>query len=291
VLLCYVLMKVGASHVAKAAAITHSGWLAMQWTVLPHFFDAVKEGTWGIFINGTSAYNNVLWTMTTEFFGSFLVFGFLLLFASSRYRWVLYGLIGLITFNTWFLAFLVGMVFADLYSNGIIKQKVRGIGALALLVLGIFIGGYPIGPVKGTIYEYITLPYITHIDNLVLHMVLAASLIVFAVLSTKQVAHVLSYRRVSTLGRYTFSLYLIHIPVLFTVTTGLFIYLQRHMGYNRAVFLAIVVSVPLLWASAWVFEKYVDAPAIRFARYIADVYQGRRLLPIPEFLTLYGERI
>jgi len=291
VLLCYVPMKLGLSHVARAAAITHSGWLALQWTAVPHLFTAIKEGTWGIFTNGASAYNNVLWTMTTEFFGSFLVFGFLLLFAGSRYRWVLYGLIGLMTFNTWLIGFIVGMVFADLYSMGIIKQKVRGIGMLAVLALGIFMGGYPIGGVKGTIYEYITLPYITQIDNMVLHLALGASLVVFAVLSTKQVTDMLNSKPISGLGRYTFSLYLTHIPVLFTVTTALFIFFQRHMGYNRSVLSAIAVSVPLLWVSTWLFEKYVDAPAIGFARYIAEVYEGKRALVIPALFIRYRENL
>src|SRR5690348_7984125 len=110
VLVCYLCMKLGLSHIS-AYTQTHSGWLAANWNFVPHLTNAIKTAVWSIFIITTNPvpggipYNNVLWTMLVEFPGSFLVFGTLMLFGKSNRRWILYAILAIITVNSWFLGF------------------------------------------------------------------------------------------------------------------------------------------------------------------------------------------
>lgn len=291
VLICYLLIKLGVSHTTQAAAVTQSGWLAINWTFVPDLFVAIREGALGIFISGQSVYNNVLWTMTTEFIGSFLVFGFALLFAHSKHRWIVYGLLLIILFNTWFIPFIIGMLFADLYSKGYLQQRKRGFTAILLVGIAIFCGGFPVGSTANTLYAVFELPATVGINNLVLYTTIGASIAVYAVLTTAQIAKVFSMKYMRMLGRYTFSLYLVHIPVLFTLTTGLFLYFNHFMGYNRAVAVAILCSLPVVGLATWLFERYVDAPAVRFSRYLAHVYEGKRDIAIPQVILDYRDRL
>ncbi len=281
VFICYILIKLGLSHAQQASIITHSGWLGVQWNFIPHIYDVFVNGTWGIFTIGQSAYNNVLWTMMIEFAGSFLVFGALLIFGKSTHRWVLYLALLIITCNTWFLGFILGMILADLTANGFVQRKKRKLWFISsLLAVGIFLGGYPFSGTQGTIYEYLTIPHLVGTVNFVsIYMLVGATAIVSLVVMSTQVARVLALKYISKLGTYTFSLYLIHLPILFTFTTFGFIHLHNHFGYNMSVILALLASVPLIIIATYLFERYVDKPSIRFSGYLAAIYLGDRQVP------------
>jgi peptidoglycan/LPS O-acetylase OafA/YrhL len=286
ILICYTLIKLGLSHTQEAAAVTRSSWLAISWNFVPHLFTAIQNGIFGIFVTGSNIYNNVLWTMTSEFSGSFLVFGTLLMFARSRYRWLVYAALLAITFNTWLLGFVIGMVFADLYSRGIIVQKDRNfMTAGVLLLLGLYLGGYPFGTDLGTTAYAIfgKLPF-QGVNYQPMCTTLGASLLVFVVLWTAQFASVLRKKRISVIGKYTFSLYLVHLPILYTFTAGIFVYAYRFMGYNKAVLLAVVLSVPVVWGATVLFEKYIDSKSVAFASYCSDIYFGKQELRLKERL-------
>ncbi|MEI6101908.1 MAG: acyltransferase, partial [Eubacteriales bacterium] len=50
------------------------------------FFGALYEGFFGSFFRHQAEYNSQLWTMSYEFYGSFLVFGFCLIFGNRKNR-------------------------------------------------------------------------------------------------------------------------------------------------------------------------------------------------------------
>lgn len=292
VLLCYVLMKIDANYAHAAADVTGSTWLADNWTFAPHLGEAIKQATVGIFaglvIPITHPYNNVLWTMATEFVGSFIVFFALLLFGKSRYRFVLYAGVLVMTFNTWLLGFMIGMVLADLYANGLIAERRRRWWVLSgILLLAIYLGGYPFdGPdLSHTAYAPISAPMFSTLHHQTLATTIGAAILVVAVLSTTQVAAFLRRKRLSVIGKYTFSLYLIHLPVLYGMTTGLFLVFHQVLGYNKAVGLAVLISVPVVWIVTVLFEKFVDAKAVALASYVADIYFGKRQLGLQDKLA------
>lgn len=268
-MICLLLIKFGVSRqVSDAAEITGSNWLAGTWDVSAGFFSALYSGAIDIFISQGSPYNNVLWTMMTEFIGSFIVFTFALTVGKSRYRWVAYIWLSVLCFNSWFLAFVLGMMMADLYVQGYIKPVAKKWIPGALLLGGLFLGSYPHKNADTTFYSFMDLSVFSkfHVDEKILYLTVGAFILILGVMLSDGVKAWLQKPKVSILGKYTFSLYLIHLPVLYSFTVATFLLLRTNMGYNMSVFLAFLLSIPILWVATVSFEKYVDSPSIRLAR-------------------------
>lgn len=283
VMIAWLLITIGLSHNPQAFAITHSVWLSGEWNLVPNFFEALWQGTWAIFTigqplftSGPVSYNPVLWTMLYEFVGSFIVFGTVGLFGKLQKRWIVYLFLVLLTFQTWYLGFVIGMVLADQYAarrfpfNGVSWRFM-----LFILTVGVFFGGYPFfGPTSTSLYSTLEIFSLTNVQNLSLYTTIGAMFLIVGVLTVPFITRFFSSKIISSLGKYTFSLYLVHKPVLFTLTTGLFVWLYSFMGFNRAALMAIVISIPFLMLVTYVFEKYVDAPSIRLSGIFANWLLG-----------------
>lgn len=277
VMIAFLLLSAGLVFLKQeVSVITGSEWLQKSWRVTPDFFTAIQSGAFGSFIKQGNPYNNVLWTMVYEFAGSFLVFGSLLIFGKLKYRWVFYGFLAFATFNTWFFAFVAGMVMADLYARGYLVTKKYRWWVTAPLVAGVlFLGAYPYKSVEGTLYQYITLPSLD-INWSIFYLTIASIGAVAAVLLCKQIAVLFRRSFMSKLGKYTFALYLIHLPVLYTFGMAMFLvfYQKLELGYNLSALLAIATSMPLVAGVTVLFERYIDAPSVRLSSYVANILLG-----------------
>lgn len=281
ILIAFILLSLHLSHAQLAASITQSGWLSGAWGFVPNLIDAIQGGVYGIFIQSGNIYNNALWTMAIEFTGSFIVFGFLALFSKSKYKVIFYIFLLIATFNTWFMGFVLGMILADLYSKDIIKQKVRKwFVFVPALVIGLFLGGYPLFGDNNTIYHYI-FPHVLDINWVIVSLSIGATILILIVLSTAQVAGLFANKFVSKLGKYTFSLYLVHLSILYTLTTAIFLVLDKKigLGYNMSAVLAIISSIPVVLTATILFEKYVDSQSIKLSSYVGGVLLGTTKTP------------
>lgn len=279
-ILVFLLVILGLSINRQATIdITHSGSLATNWNFIPDFFEAIKQGTTTIFLQSGGSYNTVLWTMYYEFIGSFIVFVTLLVFGLSRYRLIIYGALAWLTFGMWFFGIILGMVLADIYAH---RSQIflvgRRIWTWPVLIGGLLIGGYPILSTKGTVYELLTNANYTDEQNAAIYMSLGAILVVIAVLSAPPLTRILKHPRISILGRYTYSLYLVHTLVFYTLGTTLFVMFSHHFGMNKSALFAIALSLPAIALATWLFERYIDAPSIRFANFFSDIMLERREL-------------
>lgn len=283
-IIAWILIQAGAGRLTSAAGeVAGSSNLAKKWQFDPSLFDVIKAGTLDVFVEykgGGSAINNVLWTMNVEFLGSFLVFGFLLLFAQSRLRWLAYVALLIGTFDTWYLGFIIGMMIADAHSLGWLERFKRWYVTLPLIIVTLFFASFP-RKHKGTIYEVFDLGFIGANER-VTYLTLASTLALLVVLLSASVAKVLRTKFMSTLGRYTFSLYLTHLLVIFTVSSAVVIFAHDKIGYNAAALLAFLVSLPVFIIVAFLFERYIDAPSIKFARFVGAVYRGERTVEGPD---------
>jgi peptidoglycan/LPS O-acetylase OafA/YrhL len=271
VMIAWFFIGIHASHVVDANAIIKNTDLTFSWALNANFWDALYEGTVGIFSGNAINYNPVTWTMLYEFVGSLTVFAFCLLFGKSSRRWVMYIILLVVTIQTWYLAFALGMILADLYVNRAHVFNNKPLGAL-MMIVGLFFGGYVAGAnVKGTIYETLTVRGWQMGQSRALFLSVGAFLVIAAILSLPKLQDWLGHKRVSILGRYTFALYLVHLPLLYVVAFGLFAYFVNtfHMGYNYAVITALVVYLPITAAATWLFERYIDAPSIKLSGLLA----------------------
>jgi peptidoglycan/LPS O-acetylase OafA/YrhL len=95
---------------------------------------------------------------------------------------------------------------------------------------------------------------------------LAAIALFLGVLLSPPAQWLLARKPCRHLGRLSFSIYLLHFPILFTLGCVAFVPLAGALPYPAAVAVIFVgFSVVMLIAAAW-FEHWVDRPAIRLSR-------------------------
>jgi peptidoglycan/LPS O-acetylase OafA/YrhL len=228
------------------AAPGHSNnWLRNYYPFAPDGFAAVREGLWDAFRVG-SRYNPVLWTMPIELVGSFLVFGFLALFGGVRNRWLLYAIGGGLLFargEYHYLDFLLGVALCDLWAHNqrTWRKALPLMPALALIAAGVFL--VPWKPVK-------------------------ALAVVAATAASPAVQRQLRARWLALLGRLSFGLYLVHMPIVCSLGCGLYLFLCRGPGWGH-VAASLVAALAALAGSllaALGFYHAIDRPAILLTR-------------------------
>lgn len=287
VLLAWIYIKLNLSHIAEAYHISLSSALQNEWIMIPHILSAIKEGVISIFVVGPEHhYNSVLWTMKYEFIGSFIIFSLALIFGHSNKRWVVYGALAFALYNTWYLGFILGMALADLYVNKPhIIQKIKQPFLYILLAMGVVLGGFPTKYSDGTFYEHISFPWLAQSENQTLYMTIGALFVVISVLSIRLLKRAMSLRVMSQLGKYTYSLYLVHQPIIYTLGTGLFVAFTGFMGYNKSVAMAIACTLPVIAIATYLFHRFIETPSINFASYFEQVYSGRREINLKQEYT------
>lgn len=261
--------------------INGSPWIDRRWGDDLSLLGAIKSGMFGIFVIDDSKYNVVLWTMMYEFAGSFIVFGFLLLFGKTNNRWLAYLFLIIATANTWYLPFILGVMLADGYASGLIKPGSYSKRLIVpLVVLAVFLGGFPLGGTQGTMYAAIS-PELLNINWVKFYLTIAATLIVGLVVFWRPLSELFKKPIISGVGKYTFALYLTHLPILLTVTMALFLLLNGPVGlsYNLSAIGAFALTIPVFVEAAVLFEKYVDAPAVRLSSNVAAIFLGEKPMP------------
>lgn len=261
----------------EVAKIAHSGWLANLWSFPPDLFTALGQGLWGVFSIRDASYNPVLWTIYYEFIGSFIIFVTVLLFGKSQRRWIVYIFLCLGLFHTWMLGFIFGMIIADLYANRrfpfTVKQKDIRL-FYPVMIVGLFLGGYPAVMAAGVYYQTIRLPFLNPEQNQSLFTALGALLVVSSILIIPLLHRIFSYKWLSGLGKYTYSLYLVHMPILFSLCATVFLYIHGLVGYHIAAFISIIATLPVIVLVTYLFEYIADAPSIRlstkFSRWLLE---------------------
>ena len=88
-----------------------------------------------------------------------------------------------------------------------------------------------------------------------------------------------SHRGLQFLGKISFALYLTHIPILYTVTSAVFLKLYPVLGEKEATasLIAFLTTFPVMLGVAFLFCKYVDQPAVQLS-----TKMGQRLLGLTD---------
>lgn len=191
-------------------------------------------------------------------------------------------MLAIFTFNSWFLPFILGLVIADLYAQGYLERLKKVYIVVPLLLGGLLLGSMPHKGIEGTAYGVLLrldLSTLTGIENIqyeAFYLTIGATLLILGILLSPKMSAWLARPRIATLGKYTFSLYLTHLLVLLSFSSALFVMLPDAIGYNKTVAIVLLASIPIVWGVTVLFEKYIDAPSVKFSKWVGAVYRGEQ---------------
>ncbi len=258
--LAYAFLKLSFLANGPAGALTRSFWLGSYWQFAPDLGAMVRESFLGFFSRHAHTYNPVLWTMTVEFYGSLIVYVFVAFFRNSPRRFLVYAAAAVLSFQSYYLAFVLGIALCDLTAG---ENRLPGIfrspRLLAVLLLaGLFLGSYPMErQVEGTIYAFLPTvfrPRSWHVWGAVLVMI--------AVLQSRRLQAVLSKKPLLFLGRISFSQYILHLLIICSLSCSLLLTFGSFLPYHVAALLAFCLSLPVIMVVSHLAYMAVDRTSV-----------------------------
>lgn len=241
----WALLALGFYRNTEASAVTGSTWLGAWYQFEPSFFAMVWETVYGVFASGEAAYNCNLWTMRPELIGSIAVF---VIGSAVPHRIARTGCY--FAFAAWFwsdylLLFSVGALLYE-FKGGICHALRASLVRILCLAAGLFFF-IATDKVMGRLYLS---------QDMLRWQMLSATLIVAAVLASPLLQRLLAGAIWRELGRMSFTLYLIHIPVICSLTSWLVIALPRAIALPTSVALTIATVLGASFALCRVVDEW-----------------------------------
>lgn len=211
-----------------------------------------------------------LWTIHIELWGSLLV---ILVCAAYRHVpkrvfWLLFALLLVCLGASYFSLFLVGFsLFAArdrlLKCNGRFYQVV-GFAMIAIaIVVSSSVHPERFAPILAAVNKIaivkVSVPHVVQRE-------LCTILLFLGVILLGAHRRWLETPWLLRLGRISFSMYLVHFPLLFTATFLVFKALATHLSYGASALGATLIMLPVTLTVAHYFEKYIDQSAISLSR-------------------------
>lgn len=277
--IAYVIMKLGLYKNYDASVdVTRSGWLSMWYRAFePKFLSMAKEALYGAFVEGRALYNANLWTMRIELIGSLIVFVTFALFKNVYARGLAFLAVALMNWNNFFALFAVGALLYDFEDriraifNAVVPDEVlRQRMALGLLIFGFYLGAYPHIHSGIQASWHFFLP--ERLTTLGWHMV-GATLSISALLFSNVGQQIFGGPLARWLGKLSFVLYLIHLPILCSLTAWS-AYLLRDLPYALNVLITGSLTIAVVFSASALLYTYVDVYTTSFSRYVGKTFDA-----------------
>ncbi len=236
---------------------------------------AWQDLTYRPFLGG-SYYNLALWTMRPELCGSILIFA---VYCTVGARWRVPCLAGitialaLLPIEWWTNLFPMscGALLSE-FRPALMRTRGRFEWVWGLVVvLALYVGGEPRAGASGTIYAFAADLANRLWSAYYLCLTLGGVLIVMSAIVWTPLQNVLTSPIVRFLGRISFGLYLVHVPLLGTVLVTLIAWIGGSpIGFVAASAIYLIIAI----GSAWLFCVLIDEPVVLSLRKAAGAYRG-----------------
>jgi peptidoglycan/LPS O-acetylase OafA/YrhL len=266
----------------QAALVSKSEWLDRFYRPGP------KPGLlWsalgGSLVSGSDWWMGPLWSMHVQLFGSLLVLAIVALI--GRERMAPLAMISVIVWSLLAGSSRFGLHFAAIVSGALMfqvksfqpKAKVHKAATFASVLTIVYLGSWPDEETVGPWYEPVANLF-TFTDNYLrprsIAHTIAAVLLVWLVFNTTSLQTILQTKILRTLGRYSFSVYLTHWPLLMSVGALTF---QRITSRTESLYLgaiaATAVTMSCTAVAAFGFRRLVDRPSQHLSNVVAGLWE------------------
>lgn len=251
-LVVWAFLRYGWFTHAGVVETTGSPWAGLYYQGTLSFREFLEVALVKVWFYGDESLSTAFWMLSRLFYGSFL--SILLSTVAWKYRkraWILYVVVAMLLFDQseLLLAFSLGTLLAWMLENGIRLPKFAP--PVAVLV-GLVLGGYPSGIAATNFYRFFR-----GLDFIDWH-ILGAFVMLLGILCWEGAQKLLSWRLLRWLGKISYSVYLIHIPLLFSLSTGIFLWTDGKLGYLGRAAVAFGASLAALTAVSWLYHRLVE---------------------------------
>ena len=260
--MAYMLMLAHAMYNVPASIPSNTPqWLGVYFNFEPTLAYFLQFNLYYVFFNFNPGanFNPVLWTIAYEFTGSMLVYLIVGFFRTDKNKTYLVPIACIILFNLFnnpiISCFAIGYLFAELYvaySQRLEKSPWVSWFSTALFAIPVICSTF-----FRTGHHF--------------YIALLASLLVFSVTFSKPLKQFFSNNVSRFLGKISFPLYLIHLPLICSFSSYLFLYLPAHGYGNQATANIIVLTtVPLGLLIAWIFYP-IETFSVKASKRISEM--------------------
>lgn len=279
IILTYIILRLGLMFNLEAARDVGSVWLGYFYGFDADFAIAVKQGLFGAIFTGETSYNSSLWTLTIEFYGALLIIG-LAIFLRKAGAWRYCFLAALIATGIWTLGtygVYYGTLIAGLILGMLNHKSTWPIWIVApSFILALWLGGFNGGILYFPFNEWYISINGHNIDKPVISKSLGAILMVICILKSQGLKDFFSTAACKFLGKISFSLYLVHVAIICSIGSWVFITMNSYYPQSVSAALAITTSIIASIMIAILFERTIDRKSISISGQIS-----RFIKPIP----------
>jgi peptidoglycan/LPS O-acetylase OafA/YrhL len=269
----WALLALGLYRNQQAAAALNNWWLGSWYKFDGSFPGMLAETFYGVFISGQSIYNCNLWTMRPELIGSLYLFVINATAPSRGLRVVCYVALALFHIADYMPLFPVGALLYEFHPElARLARRLRdNMPALALtafpLVVAIGLGLCLVqGSAGGVLAKLLGLisDLMARDADRYWHM-LGATIVVAATLHWPFAQTILGSRAGRFLGKISFVLYLIQVPIICSLTSWLFLALAP-ISVSIAAKIAACSTIVVIFAASAATCWFVDQVPTRLSR-------------------------
>jgi peptidoglycan/LPS O-acetylase OafA/YrhL len=286
VLFAYLLHSLGWMYINDFTRTVGNEIIGERYTFPPSYIGALKCALWDSFFQYKPhlSYNEALWTMEKEMYGSLFLFGFLGVLGHRSSRFIAYPIMAVVSSwleQGWLISFIAGIALCDLFVNrggSLVRSRLSSARwapvrhnpwVTALVWMLVFVGvGFPRDHRPNSL------------DLLFGTVAVAMTLI------SSPTRNILSSRVPVFLGKISFGLYLIHWPVFCSISCWAYLKMSPSTGPQTAAFLTSVITMIVSIGLGYALYLLADRPSLRLSRWVSgfvmSVISTRRFIFLKE---------
>ncbi|MGE2764154.1 acyltransferase family protein [Escherichia coli] len=261
----FILMTTIGFHSSETAVYSLSQVIPAMPTTMT-LLNAVWEGGIGTYFYGVQTLNPVLWTIHTELVGSILVLVLVPLVCTTRIRFAFYTL-GIVVFSSsHLLGFILGVICADASVN---IRKIHATIIFIFILLSCYLGSYPYFITEHSIW--LNNSGITYFDLRIVSQAFGSMFLIIAIDKSIVISNLFKTKTCKFLGDVSYSLYLVHFPLIASISSLIVIKLgDAGVSYGKSLLITFPITLLSSILAALIFKLLIDDNAIKFSNYLSN---------------------